>query len=164
MSAQAEKTAPLRLSVSSMKRRPRRAFTEGEAAVLRLAADTLIPAKGAYLSGSSVTGFIDLATRAATILDARFEMLEALLAELADIPAASMWDYLEELNRVRFDEFYTLSLIISAAYLNSPEIRSALNYPVPHQNPAGLFEIADELSSGILDPVIERGPVFVSAD
>lgn len=164
MSVQTEKPAAMRLSVSHMKRRPRRAFTEQEAGVLRLVADTLIPAKGSYRSGSSVTGFIGLATRATTILDAKFEMLEALLAELENVPPGSMWQYLEELNCTRFDAFYTLSLIIAAAYLNSPELKSELNYPAPHQNPAGMFEIADELSSGILDPVIERGPVFVSAD
>jgi len=46
----------------------------------------------------------------------------------------------------------------------SDEIKNTLHYPAPHPNPASMFEIADELSSGILDPVIERGPIFVYAN
>ncbi|WP_160003948.1 hypothetical protein [Rhizobium sp. 18055] len=157
------KHSPLRLSASLPKRKPRREFTESEIGALGAVADTLIPAKGSNLSGSAVANFRALVTRAATILDSQFEELEALLREVGEIHTENLWNWLKDLDRSRPRDFYLISLIVTAAYVYSEEMKEALKYPVPHQNPAGMFEIADELSSGILDPVMERGPIYVSA-
>lgn len=37
-------------------------------------------------------------------------------------------------------------------------------YPAPHQNPARMFDAAEELKSRIPEPVFARGPVYVRLD
>ncbi len=153
-----------RLSISKVRSRPRREFTVDEMRVLRLIADTLIPASGTCPTGSGVEDFDALATQAMTILDKHFEKVTNVLSELLNVPPSLMWERLREMNDTRADEFYWLSMVVVAAYLYSPEMLKSLNYPLPHPNPASMFQIAEELEGGILDPVIERGEIFVRAD
>ena len=164
MNLQSETSRPTRLSVSRTKRAARRALTEDEMRILRLVADTLIPAAEGKLSGSAVKDFERLTGQALAILDARFDQLTAVMADLSPVSAADMWDRLREFNSVRADDFYWLSMVVVAAYLYSPEMKATLGYPTPHPNPYDLFEVAEELESGILDPVIERGEIYVRAD
>ncbi|MGM4985921.1 MULTISPECIES: hypothetical protein [Rhizobium] len=149
-----------RLSVSRPASAPPRAFTQRELQTLRIIADTLIPQEGDFRSGSSVAEFNELVTKAAAILDKHFEMLTALLEVLGFTPATEMWARLRRLADEDGDGFYILSTLIVGAYIYSDEMKAELNYPVPHRNPPGLFDAADELSNGILDPVIERGPIY----
>lgn len=153
-----------RLSVPKLRRRPRQPFGAEELRVLRLVADTLIPAVDGHPAGSAIKDFESLVGQAAAILDPQFDRLVALLKELAPVAPEQMWDRLRGMNDARNDDFYLLSLVVAAAYLHSPEMTQALGYPVPHQNPAGMFDAAEELESGILDPVIARGPIYVRAD
>ncbi len=39
------------------------------------------------------------------------------------------------------------------------QVAAALGYPRPHRSPIDALQIADELETGILDPVVERGPL-----
>jgi hypothetical protein len=82
------------------------------------------------------------------------------LAELSSISSEKLWDCLETLNRERQSVFYPLSLLVLGIYIYSPELKESLGYPAPHQNYAELFDAADELASGILDPVVERGSIY----
>ncbi len=132
--------------------------------VLRLVADTLIPAADSNPSGSAIEDFEGLTAQALAILDARFDQLVAVMADLSSVSAADMWDRLRGFNSDRADDFYWLSMVVVAAYLYSPEVKAALSYPTPHPNPSGMFDVAEELESGILDPVIERGPIYVKVD
>jgi hypothetical protein len=56
--------------------------------------------------------------------------------------------------------FGQLSTVVAGAYLMLPEVRRALGYPGQERKHAGFDEAAEEIMDGILDPVIERGPVF----
>lgn len=158
-------TAPLpdRLSVSRHSEKLSTPFTTTELRILARVADTLIPGDETNLAGSAVGDFEGLVTKAAAILDGKHNTLPGILDTLKDVPEDDLWTFLEKLNADRPADFYILSTVIAAAYIYSPEMGEVLGYPRPHQNPPGLFEIADELSSGILDPVIERGPIYVPA-
>lgn len=153
-----------RLSVSMPRQAPPRNFTDLEMQTLRVVADTLIPAANGNPSGSGLAKFEGLVTRAAAILDKHFATLTAILGELSAIPSEQMWDRLRELEAQDNETFYLLSTLLAGAYLYSDEMKAELQYPAPHRNPPGLFDAADELSTGILDPVIERGPIFVRVD
>jgi hypothetical protein len=153
-----------RLSVSKCLRRPRRELTSRELATLRLVADTLIPATGDYPSGGGVGNFATMMFQAFGILDARFEQLTGVLEELANDAAPTLWSRLRIMSTERSDDFYWLSTVVAAVYLHAPEVSHKIDYPVPHPNPIDLFEVADEISSAILDPVVARGDIYVTAE
>lgn len=59
--------------------------------------------------------------------------------------------------------FMAFAQVVSGAYLMHPRVRRALGYtgPAPAPNPAMDGEAEYFLEGGILDPVIERGPIYV---
>jgi hypothetical protein len=61
--------------------------------------------------------------------------------------------------RVTFDSF---AFAIAGAYLINPRIRKLLGYPaaIPESNPAYPDEAESYLEDGILDVVIDRGPIY----
>lgn len=155
-----KKSGEQRLSVSRPSSAPPRDFTEAELQTLRIVADTLIPSDVDFRSGSALSQFDQLVTRAAAILDRHFDMVTTVVGELSATPPSAMWERLKRLEAEDGEAFYYLSTLIVGAYIYSDEMKAELNYPAPHRNPPNLFDAADELSSGILDPVIERGPIY----
>jgi len=155
---------PDRLSVSRISKAPPRAISVEEMATIRRVADTLIPSGDRLLSGSAVTNFEALVTRAAAILDKLFPELIAALALLSTIPQDQLWGVLESMSAKNDPGFQTLSMVITGAYLYSDEIREQLNYPLPHRNPPDFFDAADELSSGILDPVMASDFTYIKVN
>ena len=156
--------APDRLSVSKPKKAPSRPFTMVEMETLRRVADTLIPAVEGSISGGSVADFENLATQAAGILDKSFADLVEALEHFSAVPQDRLWAALESYSAEEGGKFYTLSTLVVGIYLYSDEMKDTLNYPVPHRNPPDMFEVAEELSSGILDPVLSSGFTYVVAD
>ncbi|MBW8743526.1 MAG: hypothetical protein JF628_04145 [Sphingomonas sp.] len=156
--------APDRLSVSRISKAPPRAISAEEMATIRRVADTLIPPGDGMLSGSEVSNFEALVTRAAAILDKQFPELIAALSLLSTVPQDQLWDVLESMSANDNSGFNTLSMVITGAYLYSEEIREQLNYPLPHRNPPDFFDASDELSSGILDPVMASDFTYIEAD
>ncbi|MEX4004434.1 hypothetical protein AB4Y38_36775 [Paraburkholderia sp. EG285A] len=154
---------PMRLSLSVHSQRPRRPFTQLELSALRAVADCLIPGIDGKISGGSVDDFDGLVTKVAALTGGKFEQLAEVLGPLSAVQASEMWGFLRAMNDQRPSDFYLLSMVVSAAYIYSDEIQSELNYPRPHQNPFGLFDVADELETGILDGVIARGKIYVDA-
>ena len=59
--------------------------------------------------------------------------------------------------------FDPLSSILAGAYFMTPQVKELIGYPGQHRDPAGLEDAANELETGILDPVLERGLIYVSA-
>jgi hypothetical protein len=45
----------------------------------------------------------------------------------------------------------------------TPQIMALIGYPGQHRDPAGLEDAANELETGILKPVLERGYIYISA-
>lgn len=155
---------PDRLSVSRMRKAPPRPITDEEMATIIRVADTLIPPGAGVLSGSAISNFESLVTRAAAILDKSFPDLVAALATLAPVPDDKLWEVLEGMSAKNDPGFVTLTTVISGAYLYSDEMRAQLNYPVPHRNPPDFFDAADELSSGILDQVMASDFTYIKVD
>jgi len=157
-------TPPDRLSVSRMSKAPPRPISPEEMATMARVADTLIPPGDGLLSGSAVTNFEALITRAAAILDKQFPELVGALAKLSEVPQDQLWDVLKTMSTQNDPGFVTLTTVITGAYLYSDDIRQQLDYPVPHRNPPDFFDAADELSSGILDPVMEGDFTYIEVD
>jgi hypothetical protein len=56
--------------------------------------------------------------------------------------------------------FACVSAVVGGAYLMVPEIQSYVGYPGQGRHPAPPTQIGEELSDGLLDPVIARGPIY----
>lgn len=164
MSSRPTGDLPDRLSVSPLKRQPPRPFVPEEMVTLRRIADTLIPPGDGLASGGSVVDFEVLAARAAAILDKTFDTLTRVLMRLADVPQDALWESLKLLSEEDEAGFNTVSTLLVGVYLYSDEVKAQLAYPLPHRNPPDLFDVANELSSGILDPVMSSGFTYVAAD
>jgi len=155
-------TAQQRMSVPARTIRPPRALTETELAALLRVADCLIPASGPNPKASDAeqyTSYLQLA------LAARADAFDAIVGgagRLAEIPDAALWEALKKMSaddRVTFDP---LSSVVACAYFMTPQVMKLIGYPGQHRDPAPLELAADEIGSGILDPVLERGFIYVS--
>ena len=56
--------------------------------------------------------------------------------------------------------FGPLSLLAAAAYFMNQEVRDALNYPGQQRRPVLPIEENDPIDSELLNPVIQRGPIY----
>jgi hypothetical protein len=106
-------------------------------------------------SGANVHGkWIDRA------LGARPDLAEVVHAVIAlpGNPAAE----LERLRAEDSDTFETFAYAMAGSYLMSPRVRKLLGYPgaTPKPNPAYPDEAEYYLADGLLDPVLERGPIY----
>jgi hypothetical protein len=150
-----------RLSVPPRRTTPPRPLSDDEHTTLLRIADTLIPAAGPNPKASEAQQFpaylhLALAARADV-----FEIVLNAVNELADVD-----DLYAALKQMWADDkgtFDPLSSIIAGAYFMTPQVKELIGYPGQHRDPAGLEDAANELETGILDPVLERGPIYVSA-
>jgi hypothetical protein len=163
MSTPPSASAQQRLSVPPRTTKPPRALTDEESASLLRIADCLIPAAGPNPRASDAENY---ATYLQLALAARADVFDAVLkavhslAEVADsdlrVALKTMWAE----DKFTFDP---LSSIVAGAYFMTPQVKELIGYPGQHRDPAGLEDAANELETGILDSVIERGPIYISA-
>jgi hypothetical protein len=152
-----------RLSVPPRSTRPPRALTEAELTALLRVADCLIPASGPNPKASDAeqyTAYLQLA------LAARADVFDAVVdaaGELAEIPEDELWNALKKMSTEDKFTFDPLSAVLAGAYFMTPQVMKLIGYPGQHRDPAPLELAADEIGSGILDPVLERGFIYVSA-
>jgi len=59
-------------------------------------------------------------------------------------------------------QFQALSAVVAGAWLLVPAVRARIGYPGQRRDPARLEEAADQISDGILDPVIARGAIYTA--
>jgi hypothetical protein len=134
-------------------------ITLDEAARARLAqlADQLIPGGHGLPSASEIGVHAKWIDRA---LAARPDLAAPLHAALArsEEPDVAL-ERLREDDRGTFESF---GYLVAGAYLMHPRVRKRLGYPsnVPKPKPAYPDEADMYLADGILDAVIERGPIF----
>ncbi|WP_431230866.1 hypothetical protein [Paenarthrobacter nicotinovorans] len=134
-----------------------RDLTAKESATLARVADTLIPAADGHPAGSREQGFWDAVPTALNARAETFDEIVDALGALSHTADNAMWAALRELNSERFPAFQALSTIVTWAWLQAPDVRTRLAYRGQQAEKAGLEEAADEIFSGILDPVINRG-------
>ena len=152
-----------RLSVPQRHTTPPRELTESELSTLLRIADCLIPADGPNPKASDAvdyTAYLQLA------LGARTDVFNAVIAgvdKMAGVPESELW---EALKRMSVDDKFTfdpLSSIVAGAYFMTPQIMELIGYPGQHRDPAPVDEAANEIATGILEPVLERGHIYVPA-
>ena len=84
------------------------------------------------------------------------EVREALDA----LPSDVNWNTVTSFGTRHPAAFEILALLTSGAYVMAPEVLERLGYPDDRRNPAGPMDAADEYDTGILEPVISRGPCY----
>lgn len=150
-----------RLSVPPRHPVPPRSLVPDELDTLLRIADTLIPASGENPAASQATDFgryLDLALAArADVFDLVVGAIDQLRG-VGDMRAALKQMWAED--KATFDP---LSSILAGAYFMTPQVKALIGQPGPHRDPAGFEDAANELETGILDPVLERGSIYVSA-
>ncbi|MFE7422163.1 hypothetical protein [Rhodococcus sp. NPDC057529] len=151
-----------RLSAPTVRKTARRKLTDAEMQNLRRIAAALIPEAPGHIAADRIGTFEDLVDEALAVLDPHFDTIAVALESLQDVADEELFTSLKALDTTSPETFYPLSLLVVGVYLYSPEVEAKLQYPHPHRNPAGAMDAADEIESGILDPVIERGPIFVA--
>jgi hypothetical protein len=148
-----------RLSVPPKFAAPR-PLTDAEITTLRAIADVLIPAAGDNPAATSEPEFDRWLRRA---VDARADAFDAIVAEVARLDGADPGEVDAALRRLAEEQpadFQALSAVIAGAWLMVPEVRARIGYPGQRRDPARLEEAVDQISDGILEPVLARGPVY----
>lgn len=152
-----------RLSVPPRKALPPRPLTDRELSALLRIADCLVPASGPNPKASDAeqyTSYLQLALAArADVFDA---VVEGAL-KLAHVDDGELWAALKRMWAEDKFIFDPLSSVLAGAYFMTPQVKALIGYPGQHRDPAPLEQAADELSSGILDPVLARGGIYISA-
>ena len=150
-------SASSNVSVPAAVRAPR-PLTDQERTVLARVADTLVPGRDDVPPASAEPGFWDAL---AVALDARADAFDAIagaLDDLAPVDPDELWARLQSLDTTDPETFQALSAVIAGAWLLTPGTRDRIGYHGQQSDKAGLEEAADEISSGVLDPVLERDP------
>ena len=88
-----------------------------------------------------------------------FDVLMDLAARAPTIEESEKW--LRQLDTEEPDLFQRLSAVLGGAYLMVPAVREAIGYPGQRRDPARIEDAVDQVTDGILDPVLERGYFFV---
>ncbi|MGV9711073.1 hypothetical protein ACWDTI_10475 [Gordonia sp. NPDC003424] len=156
-------TTDQRLSVPPRHPRPPRPLNSDELATLLRIADTLIPASGDNPAASQAVDFLrylDLALAARADV---FELILDAITRLSEVADPEMRAALKQMWAEDKATFDPLSSILAGAYFMTPQVKALIGQPGPHRDPAGFEDAANELETGILDPVLERGSIYVSA-
>jgi hypothetical protein len=142
---------------------PPHPLTPQQHAVLLAVADILIPGAGGDPKASAAPGYQTWLERSLAARAGSLDELAQILDELAGPATAGLEQRLRRLHAAGDGRFHLLSSVAAGAYLMVPEVRRLIGYPGQHASPPRIDEAAGELSDGILDPVIGRGPIYVPA-
>jgi hypothetical protein len=118
-------------------------------------ADALVPAGGSMPAASEVGVHAEGLDR---VLEVRPDLAEPLRRVVAG-DAADVLEALHRLQETDDDGWTALATCVTAAYYMSPTVRRLLGY----SGQEGVVITSDDFfswaSSGLLDPVLERGPL-----
>ncbi|RRR86073.1 hypothetical protein [Streptomyces sp. RP5T] len=162
MSTTTPSQQPLRLSVPPKFRAPR-PVTDAELATLRAVADVLIPATDKNPAATQAPDFDSWLHRAVDARADSFGLLTEVLAELDGLDQVALDAALRRLHSEEGESFVVLSAVVAGAWLLVPEVKAAVGYPGQKRDVPRLEEAADQISDGILDPVLDRGFIYTPA-
>ncbi len=96
------------------------------------------------------------------VLELRPDLLDLVLNVASREASTDPNAELQRLRRVEPATFEGFAYFVSSAYLINPRVRKILGYPgdAPKPNPAFPDEAEFYLSDNILQPVIDRGPIY----
>ena len=109
---------------------------------------------------SELPGYASWLDRALAARRDVFEHIVALAVDVADHPDGKRYAELERRSSRSAGGFDELSSVLAGAYLMHPDVREAIGYPGQAHRVPRFDEAAEQILDGILDPVIERGPVY----
>jgi hypothetical protein len=135
------------------------AFDERLRSVLAGVAGVMVPGG----LGMPSAGEADLAGRQLdAVLAARPDLTEPLAEVLRGLDGL---DPAVALDALRADRpaHDVVALVVVGGYLMHPDVGAALDYPGQQPKPVNPFDINDVVDEGLLDPVIERGPIYREA-
>jgi hypothetical protein len=124
-------------------------------------ADVLIPAWGEMPAASAIGVHERWVDR---VLAARPDFGEPLAALLAEAEGRDPRAEIGRLIKSAPDRLEALFTIITQAYYMSPRVRKRLRYPGQKPSPFYPDEADWDLRNGLLDPVIDRGPIYRPTD
>jgi hypothetical protein len=150
-----------RLSVPPKFAAPRK-LTSAEVSTLRAIADVLIPASGDKPAAADEPDFDAWLERAVDARADAFGAITAFLGPLDGAAAGAVDRALRALHAEQPGQFQALSAVVAGAWLLTPTVRARIGYPGQRRDPARLEEAVDQISDGILDPVIARGFIYTS--
>ena len=157
-------SADVSLSVPVQPKHPPRSLTEVELiGVLRIA-DVLIPDQGELSSARCAPDFERWLERALAARPESFELFVSEGKRFCDLTDAEVDGEVRAMARDRPEIFQPVSAIIAGAYLMIPVIRKAIGYPGQHASRAPFDQAMEEITDGIMDPVLERGYIYTPVE
>lgn len=136
-------------------------FAKKDRQVFAAIADVLIPEAEGMPAASAVGIQHDPLDH---ILGLRPELADDVLRGLRSVADESTGSAAaERLNREDRAAMGALGLVASAAYYMQPEVRKLIGYPGQVQRPVRPEEEDDFREDGLLQPVIDRGPIYRKA-
>ncbi|MBS1893913.1 MAG: hypothetical protein JST59_21660 [Actinobacteria bacterium] len=121
---------------------------------LRSTAVVLIPGDGTSPAPTAIADFNELLQRAAAAVEPEVGALVAILDGLPDEPDRATLEDLATTDATRFE---LLSSVVAGAYFMSESVLESIGYPTGARAAFPFDLSAEELATGILDPVIDRG-------
>ena len=151
--------SPPRLSVPSPRSSPR-PLTDQERQTCARVADVLCTGPSTQVARpSQCTDFQQHLDVAVATRSDEFELLVKTISRAGEATELNTW--LRELSTADAAAFTLISTVVAGAYLMVPEIREHVGYPGQHRDRPSNEQVVEELMDGILDPVIDRGPIYV---
>lgn len=120
---------------------------------LRRVADILLPGTPNAPAATALTNFDQLLTTAVKALGSESILLDQALRRL---PETLNWDALKRFAETDRDSFELISTTVVGAYFMSLEALQSIGYRTGPRRAAPFDQAADELGSGILEPVLNR--------
>ena len=121
---------------------------------VRATAAVLLPGSTESPAPDTLSDFDELAQRAAVALEGEGRALAAAIEKLPPVPS---WENLSSFAERDPPSFELVSLLAVGAYFMSPDVLASLGLPTGERRPASREQVVDELSTGILETVVERG-------
>lgn len=123
----------------------------------RAIADVLIPAAEGMPAASAVGVHEATFDR---IVALRPDLTERLLRGLRAAAGHPAEEATRRLNAEDPDALAAIGLAASAAYYMQPQVRELIGYPGQESRPGNPDEIPEYVGNGMLQQVIDRGPIF----
>jgi hypothetical protein len=134
-------------------------ISEQQRQTLAAVADVLIPA-GSGLPSARDAGVAGAMLDA--VLSSRPDLTRPLAAVLDALSIVEPADVLSVWRGQDPAGFDLLALIVVGGYLMSADVGAALGYPGQQDKLVDTHDIVTVVNEGLLDPVIERGPIYRS--
>jgi hypothetical protein len=129
-------------------------FDERELALMRAVAAVLIPGDGDAPAALDVDGFDELLQRAAVAMGPELPAVHEAIARLPkDVDMATLAAF----SASNPEPFSLIGTTVSGAYFMAPAALTAIGYPTGPRSAPPFDLAADELATGVLEPVIARG-------